>query len=95
MSERERVVCVWRNRSRSSWGLSLSACVWRGSRVTVGYGFPTLPGNQDPRDIKGDSRVVARDKRDPASKFLHLGGRRTDTRPRAQSRPEYNTKHRL
>lgn len=73
--------------------LSLCVCVERGNRVTAGYGFPTLSGNQDPRDIKGDPRVVARDKRDPASKFLHLGGRRTNMRPWAQSRPEYNTKH--
>ena len=72
---------VWRNRSRSSWGLSLSVCLSLSLRVCVegqqaGYGFPisclAIKIQGTSRATRGSSLEIH--KRDPASKFIHLDG---------------------
>jgi len=72
---------VWRNRSRSSWGLSLSVCLSLSLRVCVegqqaGYGFPisclAIKIQGTSRATHGSSLEIH--KRDPASKFIHLDG---------------------
>jgi len=88
----------WRNRSQSSWGLSVCLSVylcggwyrWSG-RVSGFQSCLAIKIQGTSRATHGSSLEISEI---PLPKFLHLGGRRTNTRPWTQSRPEYNTKHR-